>query len=165
VRESFDRRVVPDAVLSLIRACQAIAPSALGGGAALSGAHLGHRLSHDVDLFLSEREDLRLLVRELPAIASASAVAIDVRDAGTFVRCRVVLPSVARETEMDLIHDAAPALAPHAAPLEGVVTQSLVDLRANKLTCLLSRSEPRDLVDVHFWRRRASRSKRISSSR
>ena len=35
-------------------------------------------------------------------------------------------------------------------PIEGVVIESLTDLRANKLTCILSRSEPRDLVDLYF---------------
>jgi hypothetical protein len=34
-----------------------------------------------------------------------------------------------------------------------VVILSLKDLRASKLTCLLSRSEPRDLVDVLFLER------------
>ena len=33
---------------------------------------------------------------------------------------------------------------------EGVQVESLADLRANKLTCVLSRSEPRDLVDLLF---------------
>ncbi len=35
-------------------------------------------------------------------------------------------------------------------PIEGIVVQSLADLRAAKLTCILSRSEPRDLVDLLF---------------
>ncbi len=30
------------------------------------------------------------------------------------------------------------------------MVESLADLRANKLTCILSRSEPRDLVDLLF---------------
>src|SRR5690606_40378288 len=34
--------------------------------------------------------------------------------------------------------------------VEGVTVDSLADLHANKLTCLLSRSEPRDLVDLYF---------------
>ena len=34
--------------------------------------------------------------------------------------------------------------------LDGIRLESLADLRANKLTCLLSRSEPRDLVDLCF---------------
>ena len=32
--------------------------------------------------------------------------------------------------------------------VEGIVVESLTDLRASKLTCILSRSEPRDLVDL-----------------
>ncbi|MBI4509013.1 MAG: nucleotidyl transferase AbiEii/AbiGii toxin family protein [Deltaproteobacteria bacterium] len=35
-------------------------------------------------------------------------------------------------------------------PIEGIVAESLADLRAAKLTCMLSRSEPRDLVDLLF---------------
>ena len=38
----------------------------------------------------------------------------------------------------------------HRRRLEGIVVESLSDLRANKLTCILSRSEPRDLVDLYF---------------
>ena len=37
-----------------------------------------------------------------------------------------------------------------AGLVEGVQVESLADLRASKLTCLLSRSEPRDLVDLMF---------------
>jgi hypothetical protein len=48
---SFDRRIVPDAIVTLIQRLQAVVPSHLGGGAALAGAHLHHRLSRDVDLF------------------------------------------------------------------------------------------------------------------
>ena len=33
-------------------------------------------------------------------------------------------------------------------PIDGIIVESLSDLRAAKLTCLLSRSEPRDLVDL-----------------
>jgi hypothetical protein len=37
--------------------------------------------------------------------------------------------------------------------IEGVVVESLPDLRASKITCILSRSEPRDLVDLLFLER------------
>ena len=43
-----------------------------------------------------------------------------------------------------------PAVESSGTRVEGVVVESLADLRANKLTCLLSRSEPRDLVDLLF---------------
>jgi Nucleotidyl transferase AbiEii toxin, Type IV TA system len=68
VRSAFDRRVLPDPVLALVRACQQRAPAHLAGGAALSGAHLSHRLSGDVDLFCHRAEDVRVLVRELPDV-------------------------------------------------------------------------------------------------
>jgi hypothetical protein len=70
-----------------------------------------------------------------------------VRDAGTFVRARFEEPRTARE--VDLVFDAVPDLEP-PAPLEGILLESFTDLRANKLTCVLSRSEPRDLVDLLF---------------
>lgn len=80
-------------------------PCHLAGGAALSGLHLAHRLSADIDLFCHEAKDVRDLVRDL---------------------------------------EAPPPL------VEGVLVESFADLRASKLTCLLSRSEPRDLVDLLF---------------
>jgi Nucleotidyl transferase AbiEii toxin, Type IV TA system len=71
-----------------------------------------------------------------------------VRDAGTFVRATVSLPGHA--FELDLVHEALPDLEPPPPAIEGVVVESFVDLRAAKLTCLLSRAEPRDLVDIMF---------------
>ena len=46
--------------------------------------------------------------------------------------------------------------------VEGVQVESLLDLRANKLTCILSRSEPRDLVDLLFLDRAGCRGDPIS---
>jgi Nucleotidyl transferase AbiEii toxin, Type IV TA system len=149
VRSSFDRRVVPDEALALVRACQRRVPAHLAGGAALSGAYLAHRLSGDLDLFCHQAEDVRLLVRELPDIGTESGVTIELmRDAGTFVRARVQLPG--RDIELDLVHEAVADVEPPPAPIEGVVVESLADLRAAKLTCILSRSEPRDLVDLLY---------------
>ncbi len=149
MRSSFDRRVVPAPVLGLVGACQRRAPAHLAGGAALSGAYLAHRLSGDIDLFCHHGEDVRRLVRELPDIAAECGVTIElVRDAGTFVRARVRLGEL--EIDLDLVHEAVPDLEPPPLPLEGIVVESLTDLRAAKLTCLLSRSEPRDLVDLLF---------------
>jgi hypothetical protein len=148
VRSAFDRRVVPDPVIALVRALQQRAPCHLGGGAALSGAHLSHRLSGDVDLFCHDHQDVRALVRELPSVAAECALDITiVRDAGTFVRALVRAADL--RLELDLVHDGVADIEP-PPPLEGVVVESLTDLRASKLTCILSRSEPRDLVDLLF---------------
>lgn len=53
MRASFDRRVLPDEALAFVRAAQASTPCHLGGGTALSGAFLSHRLSGAIDLFVA----------------------------------------------------------------------------------------------------------------
>jgi hypothetical protein len=149
VHDAFDRRVVPEAVLDLVRALQARATSHLAEGAALAGLHLSHRLSADVDLFCHDANHLRALVRELPDVARECGAQIRiVQDAGGFVRATVAVAGQA--LELDLVHEAIPDLEPPPSPVEGIVVESFVDLRAAKLTCLLSRAEPRDLVDVLF---------------
>lgn len=148
MRERFDPRVVPGEVISVVRACQRRVPCRLGGGAALSGAHLGHRLSRDVDLVCRHADDVRSLVRDLAEIGREANARIDiVRDAGTFVRASVVTPSFS--LELDAVYEATPPI-DEGAQLEGIALESLADLRASKLTCILSRSEPRDLVDLLF---------------
>ncbi|MCC6332796.1 MAG: nucleotidyl transferase AbiEii/AbiGii toxin family protein [Myxococcales bacterium] len=145
---SFDRRVVPEGVLRFVRACQARVRCVLGGGAALSGVFLAHRLSHDIDLFCRDREDVRTLSQVLSDAASEVGGRVSlVQDAGDFVRAELKLGG--EVLAVDLVLDTAKKL---AAPLsvDGVEVESLEDLRAAKLTCLLSRSEPRDLVDVMF---------------
>jgi hypothetical protein len=148
VASSFDRRVVPDAALTLVRALQRRVPCHLGGGAALSGLHLHHRLSRDLDVFCHDPQGVRDLVQLLPdAAKEAGVTARVVRDAGTFARATVDFAN--RPLELDLVLESTPDLdAPTSA--DGILTESLTDLRAAKLTCILSRSEPRDLVDLLF---------------
>ena len=114
----------------------------------MAGVHLRHRLSRDADLFFHDREAHRDAVALLPDIAVAAGVTIRVvRDAGTFVRG--VLTGVDGEVDIDLVFESVPDV--HGPDLvEGVQIESLADLRANKLMCVLSRSEPRDLVDLLF---------------
>lgn len=147
----FDRRIVPDEVLAFIRACQEVVPCHLAGGAALAGAWLGHRLSKDVDLFVHDREAHRELVRNLDMIAERAQAAVHVvRDAGGHVRAK--LNTQRHALELDVVHEVLPDL-DEPLVLESVVMESFRDLRASKLTCMLSRSEPRDLVDVMFLER------------
>lgn len=146
---AFDRRVVSSSLLSFIRACQERIPCHLGGGAALAGAYLGHRRTGDVDLFVHDREEMRLLVEILPEVAADAGVSLDVlRDVGHLVRARV--GTAEGSTELDVVHESSGDLEPPPPPLEDIVVESLTDLRASKLTCILSRSEPRDLVDLLF---------------
>jgi hypothetical protein len=103
----------------------------------------------DVDLFSHDAEEMRVLVRVLPDVASEAKVAVTVlRDAGSLVRARVDSPEAT--IEIDIVHEPISDIEPPPEPIEGVVVESLADLRASKLTCILSRSEPRDLVDLFF---------------
>ena len=147
--KGFDRRVAPDASLDLVRAVQRRAPSHLAGGVALSGLHLFHRLSDDIDLFFHDHEALRALVRDLPSVAVECHAAISIaRDSGTFVRATI--EAAGRPVALDLVYEPIPDIEPPSGPIEGIIAESLADLRAAKLTCILSRAEPRDLVDLLF---------------
>jgi hypothetical protein len=148
VAASLDPRIVKPGELAFLLSCQRRVPFHLGGGAALAGAHLRHRLSADADLFVHDRTAHRDLVRALPEAAlEVGGRAEILRDAGTFVRAHVQLDSA---IEVDVVFDAVADIEPPGEPLDGLYVESLSDLRANKLTCLLSRSEPRDLVDLLF---------------
>jgi hypothetical protein len=106
-------------------------------------------MTGDVDLFLHDGEQMRFLVAQLPEIARKQGLSLSIqRDAGHLVRARVEGPEGG--TEIDIVHEPLQDLEAPPPPLEGVVVESLPDLRASKLTCLLSRSEPRDLVDLLF---------------
>ena len=51
---------------------------------------------------------------------------------------------------VDLVHEPVPDIERNADLVEGILVESLADLRAAKLTCILNRTEPRDLVDLYF---------------
>lgn len=148
---TFDRRIVSEEALAFVRECQRRESCHLGGGAALAGVWLRHRLSRDLDLFCHERDAVRSLARQLPDIAASVGLRAELkRDSGGFVRGSLELGS--QRLEVDLIHESLPDLEP-PPPIESVLVESLIDLRASKLTCLLSRAEPRDLIDVLFLER------------
>jgi hypothetical protein len=103
----------------------------------------------DIDLFSHDAEEMRVLVRVLSDVAAEAKVSVTVlRDAGSLVRARMESPEVT--IEVDVVHEPIPDIEAPPDPIEGVVVESLADLRANKLTCILSRSEPRDLTDLFF---------------
>src|SRR5690349_19521031 len=123
VAKSFDRRIVADAALTLMRALQQRVPCHLGGGAALSGLHLHHRLSRDLDLFCRDALGVRSLMAALPdAAREAGVTSRIVRDAGTFVRASIDVGPQA--LELDLVYESTADLdAPVSA--DGVLTVSL----------------------------------------
>src|SRR3954466_1788716 len=150
MRKTFDRRVVPDFVLDFVRACQVRIPCHLGGGAALAGAYLGHRTTGDIDLFVHGAEDMRALVGLLSSVATDVGIDVTVlRDVGHLVRAQLETRD-GNSVEVDVVHEPVADISDPPPSIEGIVVESLTDLRANKLTCILSRSEPRDLVDLFF---------------
>jgi hypothetical protein len=92
---------------------------------------------------------MRLPVAALSDVAAQAGMKSEtLRDARSLVRACVRTDEAA--TELDLLHEPLADVEPPPPPLEGIVVESLLDLRAAKLTCLLSPSEPRDLVDLYF---------------
>jgi Nucleotidyl transferase AbiEii toxin, Type IV TA system len=67
-----------------------------------------------------------------------------------FDRRIVVFDGADGRVDTDLVYEAVADVGTLDPPVEGVQVEPLIDLRANKLTCILSRSEPRDLVDLLF---------------
>ena len=125
---TFDRRVIPTSVLEFVRACQSLAPCHLGGGAALSGAYLRHRMTGDIDLFCHDREDMRSLVALLPEAAAETGVSVTIlRDVGHLVRARLEAGAVV--TEVDVVHEPVADLEPPPPPIEGVVVEADGEVR------------------------------------
>lgn len=118
----------------------------LTGGAALSGFYLGHRETHDLDLFTltDALDDGVALVGEIARETGASFESI--QTAPDFRRLLVRRGPEA--LIVDLVRERAPQLASEKALVEGIRVDSPEEIFANKLCALLSRSEIRDLVDV-----------------
>jgi hypothetical protein len=118
----------------------------LTGGGALAGYHLGHRETHDLDLFtLSPAMDdglraLRDAARELGASLEEIRTAPEFR--------RILLSRGNESVVVDLVVEHAEQVS-REKPAHGVVrVDPAEEIFANKLCTLLGRSEVRDLVDV-----------------
>lgn len=128
MRDELDRRVIPEVIIDLVRSVQAREPAHLAGGIALSGAHLSHRLSADVDLFVHDAQAHRRACRHLSdAVAARGGTLTVVQDAGSFWRGRVSIGSLT--LEFDLVHESVPDIEAPPPPIDGVIVESLSDLR------------------------------------
>lgn len=118
----------------------------LTGGAALAGFHLGHRETHDLDLFTVEdamtdgMSAVAEVARELGATLEALQTSPDFR--------RVLLRRGAEAIVIDLVREYAVQAVPEKPVVNGIRVDPPQEILANKLCTLLSRSEIRDLVDV-----------------
>lgn len=118
----------------------------LTGGAALVGYYLGHRTTHDLDLFTTEdlMEDglvaLAAAAREVGASLEPLRTSPDFR--------RFLLRRGDEALVVDLVRDSAPQIFPDKPWIGGIRIDPPEEILANKLCTLLSRAEIRDLVDV-----------------
>jgi hypothetical protein len=118
----------------------------LSGGAALAGFYLGHRETHDLDLFT-----LMDVMKE-----GFTAVAESAREMGAKLESiqtspdfrRYVLTLESEAIVIDLIRERAAQIVADK-PVIGIVSvDPPEEILANKLCALLGRAEIRDLVDV-----------------
>lgn len=91
----WNDRVVPPEQRVFLRRVQTAAACRLAGGAVLSGVHLIHRLSRDLDLFCDERESVRDVLAAVRETAEEMRASVRIaRDGGTFVLSQCVSASV-----------------------------------------------------------------------
>ncbi len=118
----------------------------LTGGAALAGFHLGHRQTHDLDLFtltgpLTAGADAILsLARDIGAHCEETRTAPDFR--------RYFLSRGEEAVVVDLVVERAPQALPEKLTVGRIRLDPPEEILANKLCALLGRAEIRDLVDV-----------------
>lgn len=117
----------------------------LTGGAALAGFLLGHRETHDLDLFTDEN---RIEQGERALRSSAEEVGARIEEVETAPDFRRrVLRRGDESLVVDLVRDRAPQ--GHGKFDVGAIRiDPAEEILANKLCTLLSRSELRDLVDA-----------------
>lgn len=120
----------------------------LTGGTALSRAYLHHRYSDDLDFFVNRqdrfKEDVELILKTLAGNHLSPKVAV--ADAG-FVRMQI--PGDGFSLKIDFVVD-VPFRS--GTPVQTPVfkrTDTTANILSNKLTAL-SRSEPKDVVDIVF---------------
>lgn len=118
----------------------------LTGGGALAGYHLGHRETHDLDLFTlsGAMEDGLRTLREAASDVGASYE--EVRTAPEFRR--VLLSRGDDSVIVDLVIEHTTQVRPEKALHGTVRVDPAEEIFANKLCTLLGRSEIRDLVDA-----------------
>jgi hypothetical protein len=118
----------------------------LTGGAALAGFHLGHRVTEDLDLFVTtdRLQDGAAALQEAARILGASVQAVTT---GPHHR-RFLVRRGNEGIVVDLVHDPSPQVVPDKPLHDGLAVDPPMEILANKLCALLSRSEVRDLVDV-----------------
>lgn len=120
--------------------------SSLTGGAALVGFYLGHRETHDLDLFTLEDAMIDGMAALAETAREMGATFEAIQTAPTFRR--VLLKRGAEAIVIDLVREYVAQIEKEKPRVNGIRIDPPQEILANKLCALLARSEIRDLVDV-----------------
>lgn len=123
----------------------------LTGGAALAGFHLKHRRTADIDLFATDKDCLdagEVVLQRVAAELGATLKKLQTEP--LFRRC--LLERGSDRVVVDLVTDQT-IQGREKMTIGNVRVDPPAEIFANKLCALLSRSEVRDLVDVHALER------------
>ena len=121
----------------------------LTGGTALSEFYLGHRTSVDIDLFTTSEELFRSAIATFQDSFIWKKEQIEiVRSFPRFVSALIHFKS-GDPVKLDLVHD-IPIRLGEPIQVDSIWIDNVCDIAANKMTCLISREEIKDLVDIYF---------------
>jgi hypothetical protein len=120
----------------------------LTGGAVLAGWVLGHRRTEDLDLFTTDDAAMGEADRLVRGAAAEVGATVESLQAHPDFR-RYLVRAGAESMVVDLVRDRVPQLYPKV-DRDGVPTDAVEEIVANKICALVGRSEVRDLIDLYF---------------
>ncbi len=121
----------------------------LTGGTALAAYHLHHRLSVDLDLFTLDELAKREADLLMPRLAADLGCRIGRARQSEHFSQFLLERATGEPLQVDLVRDVGPQYGTHTV-VSGVIVDSIVNIGANKLTAILSRTEAKDFVDLYF---------------
>lgn len=124
----------------------------LTGGAALSGFYLHHRETTDLDFFTHDRDAFERGVFALRAAADQVNAEVTIRQEAPGFR-RYLVSRGGESVLVDTVWERVPSAYPAKREEGPIVLDSPEEITVNKLTTLVSRSEPRDIVDLMLLER------------
>jgi hypothetical protein len=131
----------------------------LTGGVVLAGWILRHRRTDDLDLFTENDAAIASADRLARYISDKTGCAFEAIQSAPDFR-RFLLSRGSESVQIDFIRDRAPQLYPKVVR-DGVRTDSVEEIVANKICALVGRSEIRDLIDLMYLERAGYRIERF----
>ena len=124
----------------------------LTGGAALAGFYLHHRETTDLDFFTDNADAFARGSFALRAAAAQVGAELSIKQEAPGFK-RYLVTRSGDSVLVDTVWERVPPAYPEKREHGTVVLDSPEEITVNKLTTLVSRSEPRDLVDLMLLER------------